>query len=71
MGASNSKSEDVQTVETTEDIPVEEKTEEEVDGVMETQVEIPKILANVINSPLVCEIGYKLDHEGKCRKIIF
>lgn len=71
MGASNSKSEDVKTVETTEDIPVEEKKVDEVDGVMETQVEIPKILANVINAPTVCEIGYKLDHEGKCRKIIF
>ncbi|CAO1370151.1 unnamed protein product [Diamesa hyperborea] len=75
MGSSNSKSEDVKTVETTENIPVEEeKTEEAVEeGVMEkdeTEVEIPKILSDVINSPLFCEPGYKLDHEGKCRKLI-
>lgn len=74
MGASNSKTEEVQTVESTENIPAEEKTEEVIDDVMEkneTEVEIPKIISNVINLPLVCETGYKLDHEGKCRKIIF
>ncbi|CAO1304689.1 unnamed protein product [Diamesa serratosioi] len=77
MGGSSSKSEDVENVETIETIPAEEKIEEEIEEIEEVmeekeiQAEMPKPMFNVIDSSLVCEVGYKLDHEGKCRKIIF
>lgn len=77
MGVSSSKSDDVKNGKTTETISTEDKIEEEVVEVEEVieekeiQAEIPKPMFNVIDAPLVCEVGYKLDHEGKCRKIIF
>lgn len=68
MSASKSKTVEVKAVETTEDVPVEGDKEDDVDG---KQTEIAAKFSNILNTPKVCEVGYKLDHEGTCRKIIF